>query len=360
MFATIPSAVAVVGSYTRLLLANQKFQELFNLSGADIKNKTLGKTVPVKELEDAFNKVMNTGIKETSLEFRITAGGKLRTFTTGIVKIQGERYLVFMNDITEEREKQERWYLTDRLASIGEIASGVAHELNNPLTTIIGLSGMLLENKVEEGMQEDLNDINSEAERCAAIVKNLLTFARKHAPKRELIHVSKIVEDVLKLRSYELNTRNIKVETCFAPDVPEIMADYFQMQQVFLNIILNAESAMLEAHKSGVLKISASRVNGHVKISFTDNGPGVSPENVGNLFTPFFTTKEVGKGTGLGLSICFGIVTSHGGKIYLGHSSGKGATFVIELPVSPDDDSRDRYTNRKEVTLEKSEPAVYN
>jgi two-component system, NtrC family, sensor kinase len=331
MIAAMPSAVAIVGPDTHLLLANKSFQKLFNIT--DIKNLALGETVPVKELEAAVKSVIRTDVKETYLEFRMNVAGNPYIFTADIVKMHNDRSLVMLNDVSEERAKQERIYLTDRLISIGEIASGVAHELNNPLTSIIGLSGMLAKENFEKETREDLSAIKSEAERCAAIVRNLLTFARKHAVKREAVHVGKIVEDVLKLRSYELNAQNIKVETRFEPDLPEIMADYFQMQQVFLNLILNAESAMLGANGSGTLKISGLLVDEHVNVSFADDGPGILPQNVKNLFTPFFTTKEVGKGTGLGLSISYGIVTSHGGKIYLGDSGGKGANFIVELPI---------------------------
>lgn len=334
MIATIPSAVAVVGEDNRLLLANETFQKTFYTPASSIGNQTLINVVPIKELELAFNNLKNTDIRDTSLDFNMTIGDKLHTFTTGIIKMQNARYLVFMNDVTEEREKQDRLYLTDRLASIGELASGVAHELNNPLTSIIGLSDMLVQDTLEQEAREDVKIINSEARRCASIVKNLVTFARKHNPKREPVQVARIINDVLNLRSYEMNSQNIAVETQFEPDLPEIMADYFQLQQVFLNIILNAESAMLEAHGRGRLKISGSKTNGNLKIAFADDGPGVLPENVGNLFTPFFTTKGVGKGTGLGLSICYGIVSSHGGKIYLDKSENQGATFIIELPLS--------------------------
>ena len=118
------------------------------------------------------------------------------------------------------------------------------------------------------------------------------------------------------------------------PDLPEIMVDYFQMQQVFLNIIVNAEYFMIEAHKRGALTVTTERVDNAVRVSFADDGPGIPDENLGRLFTPFFTTKDVGKGTGLGLSICHGIVAGHGGKIYATSQPGNGATFIVELPVN--------------------------
>ncbi len=284
-------------------------------------------------MAEALATMIKTKKKSLAFEFRLQIDDSESIFAAGIVKMQNQRYLIFTHDITEEREKQERLYLTDRLASVGEMASGVAHELNNPLTSIIGLSSLLTQQGASGEMQEDLVAINSEAQRCAAIVKNLLTFARKHTSMREPIQVTKILEDVLNLRSYEHRTQNITVETSFAPDLPEVLADHFQLQQVFLNIILNAEQAMVDANGRGNLKIKSEKVNGHVNISFLDDGPGISKENLGVIFNPFFTTKEVGEGTGLGLSISYGIITSHGGKIYAKSPSDKGTAFVIELPA---------------------------
>jgi signal transduction histidine kinase len=229
---------------------------------------------------------------------------------------------------------QEQLMLTDRLASIGELASGIAHELNNPLTSIIGFSQLLMEREIADDIKEDLKLVHSEAQRSANIVKNLLTFARKHAPVKQPGQINNVIEDVLKLRAYEQKVNNIEVVRRFASDLPEIMVDHFQMQQAFLNIIVNAEYFMIEAHNKGTLTITAKRVDNVIRTSFADDGPGIAEENLGRLFSPFFTTKDVGKGTGLGLSICHGIVTEHGGRIYARSQLGKGATFIVELPIN--------------------------
>ena len=138
----------------------------------------------------------------------------------------------------------------------------------------------------------------------------------------------------MSLRAYEHKVNNITVTTRLAPDLPQIMTDRFQMQQVFLNIILNAEHAMIESHSRGNLTVTTELLNDVIKISFNDDGPGIPPDILNRIFDPFFTTKEVGKGTGLGLSICYGIVTKQGGRIYAQSQESKGATFVVELPVS--------------------------
>ena len=173
-----------------------------------------------------------------------------------------------------------------------------------------------------------------EAKRTANVVKGLLTFARKQGTEKALVDINSIIQGVLQLRSYEQRVSNIEVNARFAPDLPQVMGNGAQLQQVFINIIVNAEQAMLEAHGRGKLTITTERVGDIVRASITDDGPGISPENMRKLFTPFFTTKEVGKGTGLGLSICHGIVTEHGGKIYAESELGKGATFIVELPIS--------------------------
>jgi len=240
-------------------------------------------------------------------------------------------------DITERKRMQEQLIIADRLASVGELASGIAHELNNPLTGVIGFAQIVLEKDIPDSIKRDMQVVYSEAQRAAQVVKNILTFARKHPPAKQLMSINSIIEKVLELRAYEQRVNNIQVNAQFAPDLPEVMADYFQLQQVFLNIIINAEYFMIEAHNGGNLTITTERVEDTIKASFADDGPGISEENLGHLFDPFFTTKEVGSGTGLGLSICHGIVAEHGGRIYAESEPGKGATFIVELPIGADD-----------------------
>ena len=233
----------------------------------------------------------------------------------------------------EPGQAGEQLLITDRLASIGELASGIAHELNNPLTSVIGFAQLLLSKDLPDDVREDIKIIYSEARRATEVTKNLLIFARKHSPLKQPVSVNSIIEKVLAIRAYEHKVENIQVITCLAPDLPQIMADYFQLQQVFLNIFINAEHFMLQAHQRGTLNINTSCDSGTIRASFTDDGPGIAREDLVRLFDPFFTTKEVGEGTGLGLSICNGIVAKHGGRIYVQSQLGRGATFVVELPV---------------------------
>ena len=245
-------------------------------------------------------------------------------------------FITITRDVTERRKMEQQLILTDRLASIGELASGIAHELNNPLTSVIGFSQLLLDRDLADDIKSDIEVVCSEAQRATAIVKNLLAFARRHPSAKEMVNIDSIIGKVLELRSYEQRVSNIQVNIQFDPDLPETMVDYFQLHQVFLNIIINAEYFMIEAHNKGILNITTERVGNIIKASFADDGPGISKENLEHLFDPFFTTKEVGKGTGLGLSICHGIVMGHGGRIYTESELGKGATFVVELPIIND------------------------
>ncbi len=238
----------------------------------------------------------------------------------------------------EEKEKQlqQELNLSSRLASIGQMASGVAHEINNPLTGVIGFSQLLMSKDIPDDIRGDLQVINSEAQRVARVVAGLLTFARQRQPGREYVDINGILSGVLELRSYEMKVNNIKVEVQLAADLPETMADANQLQQVFLNIVLNAEKEMTTAHKRGKLLVKTEKTGDNIRVSITDDGPGISRENLDRVFDPFFTTREVGNGTGLGLSICHGIITQHNGRIYARSEAGKGATFVVELPIVAD------------------------
>jgi CheY-like chemotaxis protein len=191
-----------------------------------------------------------------------------------------------------------------------------------------------MQKNVPEDIKKNLEIINNSAQRVAAIIRRLLMFARQQKPKRGFIDVNKLLIETLALRTYELETNSIQLMTELDSDLPEIVADGGQLQQVFLNIIMNAETEMRLAHGKGNMLISTEAKNGRVLIKFKDDGPGIAPDNIDRIFDPFFTTREVGQGTGLGLSLCHGIVTEHDGRIYVESTLGQGAAFIIELPVA--------------------------
>ncbi len=320
----------------RYVYWNRASERLTGIAAKDALGKHLSDVFPdveeTKRAEKEYLKAIKTKQPQHFVN-EYSFGGKDFVFDITAYPTQAG-VSVFVKDITEQNQMQEQMILTDRLASIGQLASGIAHELNNPLTSVIGFSELLLERDLPADVKEDLETINREAKRTANVVKGLLTFVRKQGTEKAPVDINSIIQGVLQLRSYEQGVSNIKVNDRFASDLPDVVGNGAQLQQVFINIIVNAEQAMLEAHGRGSLTITTEQAGNIVRASFTDDGPGISPENIGKLFTPFFTTKEVGKGTGLGLSICHGIVAEHGGRVYAKSELGKGATFIVELPVS--------------------------
>jgi len=234
----------------------------------------------------------------------------------------------------EKQQMEQQLHLSARLAAVGELAAGVAHELNNPLAAVQAFSQFLSERAdLDETAKRDAETIYKESRRASRITGNLLSFARKHKPDRSLVSINEVVEKSLELHDYRLKVNNIEVVRDLDPDLPMAMADFHQMQQVFVNIITNAEQAMTQAHGGGRLVVQTRTIENAIQISFDDNGPGLTDEDLGHVFDPFFTTKDVGQGTGLGLSICYGIVNEHGGTIRAASGPGRGATFVVEIPV---------------------------
>jgi two-component system NtrC family sensor kinase len=327
-----PNAVLVVDKDLRILLENKTFEAELT-GGKSVEGQVMSEIVISEVVIEAVKAVVSGKDKKQKVEFRTKTENNDKTYVATVINMEEGQALLVLADITSEREKEDKTYLRERLATVGEMASGIAHELNNPLTSVIGLAELLEEKELPADVGEDIKVICQEARRASQIVKNLLSFARKHEPTRQPSRIADVINDVLKLRAYEQKVNNIAVTTNIQSDLPDIMVDYYQIQQVFLNIILNAEQAMIEAHGQGELIVTVERCGDNIRTAFTDNGPGISPENMKRVFDPFYTTKEVGKGTGLGLSISYGIVNSHRGKIHAESKYGKGSTFIVELPT---------------------------
>jgi signal transduction histidine kinase/ActR/RegA family two-component response regulator len=234
------------------------------------------------------------------------------------------------------RTTQAQLIQSEKLSGIGEFVAGVAHELNNPLTTVMGFSELLAQSSPDPQHRRHLDMILKSAQRCQKIVQNLLSFARRHQPERKLSSVNELVTGAVEFLQYQLRTSNIEVVTKLAPSLPKAMLDPHQMQQVFLNIINNARQAIEGQRPKGRIRITTEACGHNVRVEFQDNGPGIPEANLSKVFDPFFTTKEIGKGTGLGLSLCYGIVKEHHGSITVSSRPGEGATFVIELPLARD------------------------
>ncbi len=228
------------------------------------------------------------------------------------------------------RRTQEQLLQSEKMSAVGQLIAGVAHELNNPLTAILGYAQLLESEGLEERAADFVSKLFKQAQRTHRVVQNLLSFARQRKPHKEQVDICKVLDETLALRDYDLKVNNIKLEREVELSVPAVTADPHQIEQVFLNIINNAVDAMLETGRAGMLKVLVYPREGHVHTEFQDSGPGIKEPN--RIFDPFYTTKSVGKGTGLGLSICYGIVKEHGGDISARNRQEGGAIVEVSLP----------------------------
>jgi PAS domain S-box-containing protein len=241
--------------------------------------------------------------------------------------------LGIVRDVGEEKLLVEQLVQQEKLAAIGQLVSGVAHELNNPLSSVMAFSQLVLTTAGDAGERQDaLETIYAEAKRAAKIVSNLLTFARQHPPQRATTSINDVITSTLELRRYALAVHNVELDERLDPTLPSIWADPFQLQQVFLNLIGNAEQALGGWDGERRISVTTETRGGRILVTVTDSGPGIPASEIDQVFNPFYTTKGVGKGTGLGLSVSDGIIREHGGSIRV-ESQGRGASFVVDLPI---------------------------
>ena len=321
-FTTFNHAAEIISGYRREELFGQWFAPL----------------LPDDELPKAlahFQKALagETGLFETNFYRK---DGEVRTIQVTYSTPQlDEEVLCVIRDVTDQKMLQEQLIQSEKMSAIGQLVSGVAHELNNPLAGISAFAQLLLsEKRFPPDQRTAAEMIYAEARRASRIVQNLLTFARQHKPERTPTSVNQVLDDTLELRGYELRVRGIDVQRDYDDQVPETMADAHQLQQVFLNLITNAEQAMERAERDQQrLTVRTRRTADLIRLEVEDTGPGIPPNLLERIFNPFFTTKPTGSGTGLGLSISLGIVREHEGRIWAENAPQGGARFVIELPV---------------------------
>lgn len=349
---TARSAIIAIDSDGKIILFNPAAEKIFGYSADEIINSEFGSLFP-PEQKDALRLELGKGSGVTAIRGTTAE-------LTGLNK-QGEEFPVDVSfstcrvdglpittaiifDITERKSLQEQLLQSAKLAAIGELISGVTHEVNNPLAVVIGYSEMLLS---ESGMSQEATDavksIHGEAERAKKVIQNLLSFARKHSPQKEVIQVNDILEKTLGLTDYEMRKNGVKIIRDFDPDLPETVGDPNQLQQVFLNIVINAQHAMMEMPEDRRITVrtrvkdkpgvSSAGTPSVIEIAFEDNGPGIPDKILKKIFDPFYTTKPKGKGTGLGLSVSFGIIRDHGGTIQVKPNEERGVTFFIEIPA---------------------------
>ena len=322
---------------------NPVFCEMFGapspeaLIGADCvesSKRAKGLFADADNFVERIQKVVNERVPVIGEELLLADG---RIFERDYIPISSESalvgYLWHYRDITDRRRADRALRQSSRLASIGELAAGVAHEINNPVNSIMGFSELLMDEDLPEPVRNDLERIYSDAQRAARIVANLLSFARHREPQMQRVDIATIVDRTLQLKSHDFQISKVKVDSQLPQKRPHVAADPDQMVEVMLNILNNAEHAMANANGGGQLTIRCRISGENLRTSISDDGPGIAGEIHDKIFDPFFTTKNVDEGTGLGLSICYGIMQQHGGNIWADSVPGKRTTLHIELPI---------------------------
>jgi PAS domain S-box-containing protein len=341
LFRAAPDAVLTVLQTTgRVREANDAVREVFGLEPHQVVGRSLIELVaesdrPALEriLADAFTgapgraevQVVHPDQRDSSRRVVALAASRLPEADPPSALLVGR-------DMTHEREMHARLMESDRLAAVGELVAGVAHEVNNPLSSISAFAQLLLRDETLTAQQrESIEIIRAETTRASQVVKDLLAFARRSEPQRAPLDLNAVVTRSLRMRHYQFDETGVRVETELADDLPPVMGDARQLQQVCLNLLTNAVQAMSAG--GGVLRVRSAREGDVVRLDVIDNGPGVATHVRQHIFEPFFTTKKEGEGTGLGLSVSYGIVAAHGGSIELVESGPTGTTFRVSLPA---------------------------
>jgi len=340
MLNSFPDLILVVDLEERYAFVNSRSRDLLGYEPSEM----LGKKI--SDLEDhsselvlLYRNVISGQQASGSAEFgarhrdrswhTMRATGRQLFDTEG--KVSGA--IISVRDITLERKLEQQVVQSERLAAMGAMIGGIAHELNNPLTTILGNSDLLLDSATEEGARKRIGLLQQDARKAAEIVKNLTYFARPPAPGKSRIKLAEVLDRTLNLHAYSLRKNNITVDFLRDETVPYALGDPHQLMQVFLNLILNAEQAIREGRERGTLRIRQGKTENTVWVSFHDDGPGIPKENLASIFDPFYTTKRPGRGTGLGLSICKSVMKEHNGAIEAMNAADGGAVFTVTLPT---------------------------
>jgi two-component system NtrC family sensor kinase len=330
----IAPALCIVDESGSIRRANQAFSDLVGVAPVAVVGRAWQELLPADWCADV-QRLLSAAGELSEIELRRGDDAYAASsvpFTSGN---QANVVLLF-DDRTERRRLQDQLIQSEKMSAVGQLIAGIAHDLNNPLASVVGFADFLAERPdVPAGLREPLGVIREEAERASNIVRSLLSFARKQDRRRQPTPLRPLLEATLLLLRNELMARGVESRLEVEPDLPAPAADANQLQQVLVNLINNAAQAIASTGRPGTIRIRARSWLDGVAIDVIDDGPGMSEELAARVFDPFFTTKPEGHGTGLGLSISHGIVKEHGGRITLRTEKGRGATFTVQLPVGP-------------------------
>jgi PAS domain S-box-containing protein len=338
---SFPDLILVIDPQQRYSFVSSRMRDLLGYASHDLVGKTLsdGEERSPEFLElyrDVASGKRNFGFCEYAAKHRNGEWRTMRASASPLFDAENRIAGVVMcaRDITVEKKLEQQLIQSERLAAMGQMIGGFAHELNNPLTSILGLSEMLQEEGLGDQAKKQLALMHTQARRATEIVQNLVYFSRPPAPGKGRVSLSELIQRTLHLQAYSLRKSNITVDFQPQTSLPSLSGDPNQLMQVFLNIIQNAEQAIREIRDRGTIVIRLGRTGKAVWATFQDDGPGIAPEAVRAVFDPFYTTKRPGRGTGLGLSICKAIMKEHGGNIEAAAAPEGGSIFTVTLPVS--------------------------
>jgi PAS domain S-box-containing protein len=338
---SFPDLILVVDLEERYTFVSARVRDLLGCTSEDLLGKKISETLGHSpELLALYGEVVAGGKVFGSAEYGARrsdgTGQSMRAsasqFFDADSKLAG--VIISLRDITREKKFEQQVVQSERLAAMGAMIGGVAHELNNPLTSILGVSELLQDSQTTEAARKQIAILQQQARRAAEIVHNLTYFATPPTPGKTRVSLGEIVERTLNLHSYSLRKNNITVDFIREAGLPYVQGDPHQLMQIFLNLILNAEQAIREARDKGTLRIRMGATGQSVWASFLDDGPGIPAEILASIFDPFYTTKRPGRGTGLGLSICKSVMKEHNGTVEAANVPGGGAVFTVTLPAT--------------------------
>ena len=339
---SFPDLIVVVDLEEKYTFVSARVRDLLGYQPEELLGKKISETEGYSpELVALYHEVASSkkifGSAEYGTRHRDGSGRTMRAsasqFSDADSKLAG--VIISVHDITMEKKFEQQIVQSERLAAMGAMIGGVAHELNNPLTSILGVSELLQDSQTTDAAQKQIAILQQQARRAAEIVHNLTYFSRPPSPGQTRVNLAEVVERTLNLHAYSLRKNNITVDFLREPGLPYVEGDPHQLMQVFLNLILNAEQAIREARDRGTLRIRLGTTGTSVWASFLDDGPGIPQDILGSVFDPFYTTKRPGRGTGLGLSICKSVMKEHNGTIEAANAPGGGAVFTATLPAAP-------------------------